>query len=79
MRLSVTATPRRIARLSRQAPVLLRVISGSVRLSDGQEALWQSEGIPLSAGDGIQNWIMPEGELWLCADGSPAVLEIIIP
>lgn len=79
MRYSVTATPRRLARLARQTPVLLRVSSGTVRISDQQESLFDGGGLAVSAADGVQNWIMPECELWLCADSAPAIVEIILP
>lgn len=80
MRLSITGTPRRIARLARNTPVLLRVITGTVRVADGAEPLFSGEGIPISASDGVQNWLMPEGEIWVCADApAPASLEAIIP
>lgn len=80
MRYSVAPTPRRLARLARHSPVLLRVVSGSVRISDQQEALYNGEGITIAATDGTQNWIMPEGEVWICSDsGSSATVEVFLP
>lgn len=79
MRLTVVQTPRRLARLPRNAPVLLRVISGSVRVSDSENDLYGGGGIPVSVSDGLQNWILPEGEFWAVADDANSVLEAILP
>lgn len=79
MRLTVVQTPRRLARLPRNAPVLLRVISGSVRISDSESDLYGGGGIPVSPADGLQNWIMPEGDVWTVADAANTVLEAILP
>jgi hypothetical protein len=79
MRITVTETPRRIARISRNTPVLLRIISGSVRVSADPADLHSGFGLPLAQADGIQNWIMPEGELWIAADAGGATMEVILP
>lgn len=79
MRISISPTPRRIARFIRKTPVLLRVISGNIRFSDSLESLYNGEGIPLSASDGLLNLEMPEMEFWVCGDSALNVMEIIIP
>lgn len=79
MRINVSPTPRRIARFTRRTPVLLRVISGNVRFSDSQESLYNGEGIPIAASDGLLNLDLPEMDFWVCSDSTPANMEIVIP
>jgi hypothetical protein len=79
MKVIVSETPRRIARLQRHSPVLLKVRSGSVRVAQEQESLFGGDGLPVSATDGIQSWIWPEGEFWVCADAGGALIEVILP
>jgi len=79
MKVIVSETPRRIARLQRNSPVLLCVKSGSVRIAQEQESLFGGDGLPVTAADGIQSWIWPEGELWICADSGGALIEVILP
>ena len=79
MKVIVSETPRRIARLQRSSPVLLRVKSGSVRIAQEQESLFGGDGLPVTAADGIQSWIWPEGEFWVCADAGGALIEVILP
>lgn len=71
-------TPRRIARLARHSSVLLRVLNGSIRVGDSAEGLHAGGGIPVSAADGIQNWNVPEMEIWIIGDPA-AKFELIVP
>lgn len=79
MRLNVVDTPRRIARLSRHSPIVAKVLSGALRIAQRQEELYNGEGMPLVPTDGIVNWVMPEGEIWIVADSTNTVLEIMMP
>jgi hypothetical protein len=77
MRITVTNTPRYLSRLPSRI-VLLRVIQGTIRLSDKQSELMNGGGLPVSSSDGIQNWMMPESDLWVVSD-SGAEVEILLP
>lgn len=79
MRLSLASSPRRIARLPRAAPVLVRVISGQTRVATGAEDLLAGYGLPVEAADGPQNWIWPEGELWMAGGVVQTDVEVILP
>jgi hypothetical protein len=80
MTVQVTDTPRYLTRLAGGAPVLFRVLSGSVRLAQRREDLTSGAGLPLAPSDGPQNWIMPDGDIWVVADGAGgATLEVWLP
>lgn len=79
MRVSVSPTPRRLARFSRRTLIVLRVLSGTVRIAETQESLFDGAGVPVGTSDGIQNWELPEMEFWICSDGTNAVLEVLLP
>ena len=79
MRLSVPTTPRRIQPVARREGVLVRVISGSIRIERTAEALFGGEGLPLGASDGAQSWTWPGGDFWIVADGGTAQVEVILP
>ena len=78
MRYSISTTPRRICRLARHSPVLVQVIDGTVRLGDSGEGLHAGGGIVITQSDGIQNWILPEMEVWAVSDAG-ATMELIVP
>lgn len=77
MRIQVTQTPRRLFQFPRRTLVLLRVLSGTAYFDSRQENLFSGHGIPVQATDGIQNWELPEGELWIASDHIGATVEII--
>jgi hypothetical protein len=79
MTIQATETPRFLARLPGGAPVLFRVLSGSVRLAQRREDLTSGAGLPLAPSDGVQNWIMPDGDVWIVADSGGATLEVWLP
>lgn len=79
MRLSLASSPRRIARLPRAAPVLLRVIAGQARVATGAEDLLAGFGLPVEPTDGPQSWIWPEGELWMAGGAIQTDVEVIVP
>ena len=78
MRYSISTTPRRICRLPRHSPVLVQVIDGAVRIGDSGEGLRAGGGITIDSTAGIQNWILPEMEVWAISD-SGATMELIVP
>lgn len=77
MRLSINPGTRRIADIPDGASVILRVISGTVRLGMERPDLEHGYGLPVTVSDGIQTWTWPGGELWVGAD-STAELEVLI-
>ena len=80
MRLTLTATPRRLASRFRGEPGLVRVIAGAARFAADETALDRGEGLELAAADGVVTWDRwPGRELWVSGDGTPTVVEVIIP
>jgi hypothetical protein len=78
MTVTVSNTPRFLARIPSRI-LLLRVAAGSVRIGQSQDEIMNGGGIPVSVSDGIQNWIMPETDVWIVGDAADNRVEILLP
>ena len=58
--------------------MLVQVIDGTVRIGDSGEGLHAGGGIKIDSATGIQNWILPEMEVWAISDAG-ATMELIVP
>lgn len=79
MRISVTDTPRNVARIPERRNLHLRVISGNALLSRDGQTLLTGGGLPIGTADGIVTLEWDAGELWISGSGGTSVLEVILP
>lgn len=81
MRLTVSDSPRHVAKLSTREWIHLRVISGNVLLARENQSLVAGDGLPVGVSDGLVSLNWQAGDLWIqspSGSGS-AVLEVVLP
>ena len=80
MRIDIPDTPRHIATIPRYSHVIVRVISGAMRIARDRQDLDSGGGLPITVTDNIVNLDWEMGQLWAVRDAAVnAVVEVLIP
>lgn len=79
MRITLTDSPRKLARLARPSWIHARVISGAATLAEFNQDILDGGGLPITVSDGIVSLKWECTELWIAGNPAGSVVEVIVP